>query len=210
MSDPQIQTDGRVERAKSRREKRRREILECARTVIGARGYTATTIDDVIEEAGISRGTFYNYFDGREPLFLELLDDYLAALRAEVETISMEHPEPLAALYGNIERMVRRMIDSPDLTTILFREAVGAGEDIDQRVHAFYAFLRGHVVGALKKGAARGVTREVDVELVSSAIIGAVKEVLTQHVVVARDRTLDVDRIVQAIFDFGYLGLRTS
>lgn len=200
--------DGRSRRARVQREKRRHQILKAARQVIDERGYGGTTIDDVIETAGISRGTFYNYFDGREALFLELLDRFLGQLRDAVEAIPIDHPAPAQALVENMERVVSLLLSQPDLTTLLFREAVGVNAEVDARVNDFYAFLRAHVLGALEKGEALGLTRPVDRRLVASAIVGAVKEVLYQHVVVERDPDLSVAQVARTVFEFGYLGLR--
>jgi AcrR family transcriptional regulator len=209
-ADPPPTEDGRARRAREQRERRREEILAAARNVIQARGYGETSVDDVIAAAGIARGTFYNYFDGREAVFLELLDQFLAQLRGAVEAIPIDHPAPAAAMAGNVERMVRLLLEQPDLATLLFREAVGVNAEIDARVHAFYRFVRGHVLGALRKGEQRKLTRPVDRELVATAIIGAVKEVLYQHVVVEPDPELSVSRVAQAVFDFGFIGLRAG
>ena len=209
-ADPPPTEDGRARRAREQRERRREEILAAARNVIQARGYGETSVDDVIAAAGIARGTFYNYLDGREAVFLELLDQFLAQLRGAVEAIPIDHPAPAAAMAGNVERMVRLLLEQPDLATLLFREAVGVNAEIDARVHAFYRFVRGHVLGALRKGEQRKLTRPVDRELVATAIIGAVKEVLYQHVVVEPDPELSVSRVAQAVLDFGFIGLRAG
>ncbi len=55
-------TDGRAERANKKRELRRREILDVARGVFAEKGYHHTHVADIIEAAGIARGTFYLYF----------------------------------------------------------------------------------------------------------------------------------------------------
>ena len=49
---------------------RRSAILECAGRLFFARGYEATTISDIIQETGLSKGGFYHHFASKE----ELLD----------------------------------------------------------------------------------------------------------------------------------------
>ena len=73
-------TDGRSTRAnrKKRVASRRRQILDAARTgVCRKAAITTTHVSDVIEAAGIARGTFYLYFESKSAIFLELLEELL-------------------------------------------------------------------------------------------------------------------------------------
>jgi AcrR family transcriptional regulator len=55
-------------------EKRRRRLLDSALLVFSRRGFHETRIEDVCAEAGISRATFYRYFESKEALFDALVD----------------------------------------------------------------------------------------------------------------------------------------
>lgn len=62
----------------SLRERRKREtredLLEAAGTLFGQKGYNATSIDDIVEEAGASRATLYAHFASKSALLEALLD----------------------------------------------------------------------------------------------------------------------------------------
>ncbi|MFG0212346.1 TetR family transcriptional regulator [Brevibacillus porteri] len=49
------------------------ELLHAAKRVFITKGYTRATMQDVMDEAGVSRGALYAYFDNLEHLYLELL-----------------------------------------------------------------------------------------------------------------------------------------
>lgn len=53
--------------------KRVREIINSAMNIIGEKGYEKTTINDIINDVGIAKGTFYHYFKSK----LELLDEII-------------------------------------------------------------------------------------------------------------------------------------
>jgi AcrR family transcriptional regulator len=53
---------------------RRRQLLECALAAFTRRGYPSTRVDDICTEAGISRATFYRYFESKEEVFDALID----------------------------------------------------------------------------------------------------------------------------------------
>lgn len=57
-----------------RREETREHVLAAAARVFAARGFHATSLDAIAEEAGFSRGAVYYNFADKEELFLELLD----------------------------------------------------------------------------------------------------------------------------------------
>lgn len=53
--------------------KKKIELLQAAKRVFLTKGYTRATMQDVMDEAGVSRGALYAYFDNLEHLYLELL-----------------------------------------------------------------------------------------------------------------------------------------
>src|SRR4030081_3172141 len=57
-----------------RRQETREQLLAAAARVFAARGFHATSLDAIAEEAGFSRGAVYYNFADKEELFLELLD----------------------------------------------------------------------------------------------------------------------------------------
>jgi AcrR family transcriptional regulator len=58
---------------------RRQEILEAAVKVFDACGYSAATMEAVAAEAGISKGSIYNYFQNKQDLFGHVFKQSLAA-----------------------------------------------------------------------------------------------------------------------------------
>lgn len=55
-------------------QKRRNQILESALTVFSRKGFGESRVDDISAAAGISRATFYRYFDGKDDVFDALID----------------------------------------------------------------------------------------------------------------------------------------
>lgn len=67
------------------RKAREAEILDAARRAFARYGYDATSIEAILEEAGISRGTLYHYFQSKENLFLSLAAEHFAGQLSELE-----------------------------------------------------------------------------------------------------------------------------
>jgi AcrR family transcriptional regulator len=66
---------------------RRQRLVDAAWRRIAEAGYRETTVDDVCDEAGVSKGAFYGYFATKQDLFLALLEqetDALVGVAAEL------------------------------------------------------------------------------------------------------------------------------
>ena len=63
-----------------RSERSRSQILEAALKLFSHRGYGATSVRDIAEDAGVSKGNVYHHFADKETIFRELLDQYFRAM----------------------------------------------------------------------------------------------------------------------------------
>jgi AcrR family transcriptional regulator len=79
---------GRAEIGRARRDRTRAGLVEAALRVFARMGPDAPNVDDFTAEAGVARGTFYNYFDGREDLLVAVAT--LAAERMEAERMQSQ------------------------------------------------------------------------------------------------------------------------
>lgn len=200
--------DGRTTRAAAMRESRRRAVLDASLRVFSERGYHATRIADLIEAAGIARGTFYLYFESKNAIFHELLDELLARVRASVEGVDTGANAP--PLRDQLLAIVRRVLatfhEHPALTRLVLRSAPGLDEEVDRKLAAFYGSLHAWLAESLRNAMALGLVRTLDDQEIAWSIVGAVK----QHV----DRSLEepladdeIDRRTAALLDFALIGV---
>lgn len=63
-----------------RSEKSRQQILDAALKLFSHRGYGATSVRDIAEEAGLSKGNVYHHFPDKEAIFRALLDRYFQTM----------------------------------------------------------------------------------------------------------------------------------
>src|SRR5689334_266328 len=80
--------DHRPRVAAERRERMHNRLVESALVVFGQRGVDATIVDELIRTAGVSRGTFYNYFRTNE--------DVLVAVSVAVSNEMLRLVDPFA------------------------------------------------------------------------------------------------------------------
>ena len=63
---------------------RRRQLLDAALEAFAARGFHATSMNDVAEAAGVTKPVLYQHFGSKRALYQELLDDVAATLEARI------------------------------------------------------------------------------------------------------------------------------
>ncbi len=108
-------------------ERNQRERLYGAMVAVCAEnGYLNTSVSDVIAVAGVSRGTFYKYFEDKEACFTAAIDEIIAAALTVVETAVAESsgaeipPEGLSAF-------LQLMVWQPAAARVCFIEVYPAG-----------------------------------------------------------------------------------
>lgn len=202
--------DGRSVRAEQKRSERRDAIVRAAERVFARRGFHDASVSEVIDAAGISRGTFYLYFEGKEALFLQLIERFVGFITQALEVVDPKQPEPARRILENVARVVDVAFDHPELTAVVLRQARGRDPQIDEPLDRLYAFLNEMVQGALRNGAQAGITRKVNEPVVATALIGAFKEVFLARLVAAAAGTspvVDRTELAAALFELSVRGL---
>jgi AcrR family transcriptional regulator len=82
-----------------------REILSAALRVFGEKGYSATRLEDVAKEAGISRGPIYRHLSSKENLHSEILK---ASLKRSIATLTAISFSGVSADRGKREEFTAR------------------------------------------------------------------------------------------------------
>jgi AcrR family transcriptional regulator len=205
MKSPAI--DGRSLRAEQMRSSRREAIVRAAEQVFARHGYHDASIADVIDAADISRGTFYLYFDGKDALFLELIERFITRMTEIVEVVDPHGPDPGRDILDNIRRVVDEAFSRPELTTVVLRESRGLHPEIDQKLDRLYGFLQEMVQGALINGARTGLTRKVNEPAVATALIGACKEVFLTQLPRGALHSTGREALAVSLFELGMSGL---
>lgn len=73
VAAPELVPDDRSLRPRG--ERTRQRLLDAGAKVLPARGYHDTRVDDIVDTAGVSHGTFYRYFENKDDFFRVLAED---------------------------------------------------------------------------------------------------------------------------------------
>lgn len=202
---------GQRERAKN---ERREQILAVARDVFARRGYHQTTIDDIVAQAGVARGTFYLYFEDKRAVFSALIDRFAARLTEAIQRIVTDDAaRPVAEqVRDNIRAILRTCLAERAMTKILFTDAAGVDPDFDRKLAAFYDTVVQLLTESLKDGQALGIVDDGEPRVLAYLSLGSLKELLYQAVTLGfAEETADV--LTEQMYRFlsgGYLRVGTE
>jgi AcrR family transcriptional regulator len=115
----------RAELGRARRDRTRALLVEAALRVFARMGPDAPNVDDFTAEAGVARGTFYNYFDGREDLLVAVAT--LAAERMEAERMrSQQMADPAERVAFALRSYIRKAAQDAAWGWVIVRIALVA------------------------------------------------------------------------------------
>jgi AcrR family transcriptional regulator len=95
-----------------RREETREHVLAAAARVFARRGFHATSLEAIAEEAGYSRGAVYYNFADKEELFLELLDRRCAERAQDLRAVFADVDDDVEATSQQAQTAAQRALDA--------------------------------------------------------------------------------------------------
>lgn len=125
-SDANIASRPRVPRTRLSAAQRRVLIEDAAARLFARHGYAATTVEEIVAEAGVSKPMLYRHFESKKELHMKLLErrrDELAA--APLERFLQATGSPEERLPAMIDAWFAHVQQHPDTSRLLFQDATG-------------------------------------------------------------------------------------
>lgn len=127
----------RGETTDERRARRRSQLLEAGLELLGTRGWRATTVTAVCEQAGLGPRYFYESFADRDELLLAIFDRVMADIAREASAATPTGPEE--SLRATIAAFVKVVEADPRKGRVAFVEALGSEALMKRRLRAMRA-----------------------------------------------------------------------
>ncbi|TYB48214.1 TetR/AcrR family transcriptional regulator [Actinomadura chibensis] len=174
--------NGRTEKLTSKRQASAREILDAAATAFSERGYAATSIDDVADVLGCTKGRIYHYFRTKGDLFIgihqQALEWALEAVGPTAERDDLGPEEKLREMVHHhaMHLMNRANYMGPAQYQIEMNLA-GEGRNKEEQMARIMKMRRqfeAYFTAVVKEGIEAGVFRDTDVNTLVKAVLGTV------------------------------------
>lgn len=185
------------------RENRHRRILEVARRHFERYDYKRTVIDDIVQEVGIAKGTFYLHFSSKRELLLAVIDDIQRQSLLVFQELVKKELTPGELMREMLEWVAKVMMEQPLAERLLILDSdhwivreIMTREDMQQQLQVSLSFFRNLVKEGIDAGEFRP---EVDLE-VAPFLFGAAK-VLFANREMATQGLIDIDKFIQGIIE---------
>jgi AcrR family transcriptional regulator len=105
------------------RAERRRQLIDVSRGVFAARGFEAATLEEIAEQAGISRPILYSHFGDKQGIFEAVVNDEIARVQAVVTEAIANPGPPREVLERGLRAFFGYVRENPDGHAVLTRDA---------------------------------------------------------------------------------------
>lgn len=153
----------------------RRQLLEAALRVIGRKGFAAATVDEIVREAGVSKGVAYYHFKNKESLVENIIAQEIATIEGLLKDVVDREGDPTRALVSMLQTFAEHLFDHQDLARLLSTEIWRGGRAWSQQMRSGLQAVIDMVSQELQRGKEMGTVRaEVDPTFAAASIVGMV------------------------------------
>jgi AcrR family transcriptional regulator len=190
-------------------EERRTQIVEAALTLFTHQGYNNTTMDDIVAESGLSKGTLYWYFESKDDLFNAAMMSVFEDTGQEVLAVVSE----CSTAAGKLRAMAQAAIHIAKQTDGLFNLFLEFWTSSSRREEASQLWLdlleeyRSLTAAIIQEGIDNGEFAPVAAEHLVWAVLAAY-DGLAAYITLKPD--LELEQINTAFVDTLLIGLLTD
>ncbi|MFD6207493.1 TetR/AcrR family transcriptional regulator [Peribacillus sp. NPDC060253] len=106
---------------------RRQNVIDTAHKLFIDKGYQATSIQDILEGSGISKGTFYNYFPSKGELFIAIFRSFYKRILHEREKLLVDQDSADIEIF--IKQLELQMMENKQSKMLILIEEVRVSND---------------------------------------------------------------------------------
>ena len=191
-------------------EDKRQQLLGAAVRVFARKGFHASRVGDIAEEAGVAHGLLYHYFKSKDQVLEAVFHENWSILVARIESVE-ETDEPAADQIRHIAAIVlRTWLHLPDVVRVVIQE-FGRSPELGERIGELTL-----PIDALQRVIVRGIERgefrkDIDPAFAATVVYGSIDELLTAWVLgrLPSDEEA-VARAEQTLVEVILLGLRDA
>jgi AcrR family transcriptional regulator len=101
----------------------RQLLVSVARELFAERGYRATSVEEIIQRAGVARGALYHHYAGKDALFRAVYDAVQADIASRVVAAALAVPEPWGAVRAGLASFLDACLE-PEFRRIVVLDSV--------------------------------------------------------------------------------------
>lgn len=166
------------------KQERRQQILIAALEAFSAKGYDKTSMDEIVQVSGLSKGTLYWYFKSKNEIFAAIIAmtaEQFVGLSDDMFEVAQELSPP-DALRMLLSRMAAQVEQNPRFAALTIDFFLQAWHDTDLRkfFSDLYVKYIDAVTPVIQRGIDEGYFEPVEARVAAATIAGMIDGILAQ------------------------------
>jgi AcrR family transcriptional regulator len=199
-----------------KKEEQRHRIMEAAIRAFARKGYHNTTMDDIVKESGLSKGTLYWYFENKKQLFMALLEHDVESGKAEMIAEARKHNTFIAQIRAlfDIYLEFNQAHDEAHENTYrrisaeYWQQAVIDPDIREIYIKHYYTFWTDFATELLIEAKTRSeIAKDIDIEAIISVLIAVFDGLMLQWMV--KYNPVSIERVFKTFMLMLEKSLRT-
>jgi TetR/AcrR family transcriptional regulator len=187
----------------------RERLMKSALRLFTQRGYSATTVRELVGEAGVTKPVLYYYFGSKEGLFLELMRTHFNHIEAMFDTFREGEGDVRSRMMAFLDRGFLHVRENRDFIRLMHAVYFGPpGEAPFFDFDAYHQRFHDRIAYFLEEGIQRGEIRSGDTGDMAWVILGTM-EIALEDQICSQESRIDretLKRLLTLVFD----GLATN
>ncbi|MFQ5614306.1 MAG: TetR family transcriptional regulator [Anaerolineae bacterium] len=159
------------------KEDRREQILRAAIACFSRKGYHLTTMDDIVAESGLSKGSLYWHYKNKKDLLLSIMDGYFGQMGEDLEAVVQDAPTAAGKLE-NLLGMFVQAFNRPEMEQLVsvfidFYAETRHDEEVGPAVRKVLLSFVDFIAPIVEEGIAAGEFKPVHPRQLTIALMAA-------------------------------------
>jgi AcrR family transcriptional regulator len=186
-------------------------LIESAIRIFQQKGFQMTRVSDIVSDAGVAQGTFYNYFKSKEEIFREICDDFIDQVQIKFieRTEHMFDGDTSDEVVQNVHHVIRDVFqiyhENLAVAELLFREGIGNGGIFKEIYEGLFTIFLGLIEEQVEKAINRGFIHIEDAQIGSVFLFGLFERSLLYFMLIQKNT--DLEKLERVMVDFVLKGL---
>jgi TetR/AcrR family transcriptional regulator, fatty acid metabolism regulator protein len=159
-------------------EEKRRLIVDAAARVFARKGFHASRVGDIAEEAGVAHGLLYHYFASKDDVLDTIFREHWEQVLERLHAVEESEDPPREQLRGVAGVLLRGWLREPDVVSVVVRE-IARSAQLEERATELLRPV-GVIRRIIERGQAAGAfRRDLDAETAAIVFYGGIDELIS-------------------------------
>jgi TetR/AcrR family fatty acid metabolism transcriptional regulator len=163
-------------------ENKKAEIREAATRVISRKGYSQTRPKDVAEEAGVSVGTIYNYFESKQEILVDIFDEEFSDRKEFYQELSDRDLPLIEQIKKILERHFSRLSNHKELMKVVIQERFKPGSKLGRKLNRSYSEMVYYIEQLVEEALEKEQIRPCNPKIIAAALFGSVESTIASGI----------------------------